>query len=112
MHGAVEMHTLKLADLTPSIFCISLCSVSQDRYNLQTILLLPELYNQNKRDITYGRYEEKGLGTWLGFGDDGWRYALLLNGLVCLLYGIAYPFMVEDCPPRAILLMVMKDLES
>ena len=22
-----------------------------------------ELYNQNKRDITYGRYEEKGLGT-------------------------------------------------
>ena len=36
---------------------------------------------------------------WLGFADDGWRYALLLNGLVCLIYGIAYPFMVEDCPP-------------
>ena len=36
---------------------------------------------------------------WLGFGDDGWRYALLFNGLVCLIYGIAYPYIVEDCPP-------------
>ena len=35
---------------------------------------------------------------WLGLGDDGWRWALALNGLVSLLYGIAYLFLVRDLP--------------
>ena len=36
---------------------------------------------------------------WLGLGADGWRYALALNGLVLLVYGIAYNFLVSDHPP-------------
>ncbi len=35
---------------------------------------------------------------WLGLGDQGWRYAIAFNGLVCLIYGIAYPFLVRDLP--------------
>lgn len=37
-------------------------------------------------------------GKWLGLGADGWRYALAFNGLVSLVYGIAYPFLVRDLP--------------
>jgi NNP family nitrate/nitrite transporter-like MFS transporter len=37
-------------------------------------------------------------GDWLGLGDDGWRYALAFNGLVSLVYGIIYPFLVRDLP--------------
>ena len=33
-----------------------------------------------------------------GLGDDGWRWALAFNGLVSLLYGIAYLFLVRDLP--------------
>lgn len=36
---------------------------------------------------------------WFGFGADGWRYALVVNGLVSLGYGIAYYFLVTDSPP-------------
>ncbi len=33
-----------------------------------------------------------------GGGDNGWRYALGINGLVSLAYGIAYLFLVRDMP--------------
>ena len=33
-----------------------------------------------------------------GGGHDGWRWALAVNGLVCLAYGIAYLFLVRDMP--------------
>ncbi len=35
---------------------------------------------------------------WLGLGDQGWRWALAFNGLVSLVYGIAYLFLVRDLP--------------
>lgn len=38
-------------------------------------------------------------GNTLGLGDDAWRYALAINGLVSLAYGIIYYFLVEDNPP-------------
>jgi len=34
----------------------------------------------------------------LGLGEDGWRWALAFNGLISLVYGIAYPFLVRDLP--------------
>jgi NNP family nitrate/nitrite transporter-like MFS transporter len=34
----------------------------------------------------------------LGLGDNGWRWALAFNGLISLLYGIAYLFLVRDLP--------------
>jgi len=37
-------------------------------------------------------------GVRLGLGDEGWRYALVLNASICLLYGIAYYFLVRDVP--------------
>ena len=36
---------------------------------------------------------------WFGLGEDGWRYALAANGLVSLIYGIMYYFLVSDHPP-------------
>ncbi len=38
------------------------------------------------------------MGEWLGIGADGWRYAMALNGLVCIAYGFAYYFLVRDAP--------------
>ncbi len=35
---------------------------------------------------------------WLNLGDHSWRYALAFNGLVSLVYGIAYLFLVRDLP--------------
>lgn len=40
---------------------------------------------------------------WLGLGEDGWRYALAVNGLVSLVYGIAYYFLVSDHPPGKVI---------
>ncbi len=37
---------------------------------------------------------------WFGLGEDGWRYALAINGLVSFAYGIAYYFLVSDQPPN------------
>ncbi len=37
-------------------------------------------------------------GDWLNLGPDSWRYALILNGVVSLLYGIFYYFKVKDHP--------------
>lgn len=37
-------------------------------------------------------------GDTLGFGDEGWRWALGINAAVCLLYGVAYFFLVRDLP--------------
>ena len=36
---------------------------------------------------------------WLGLGQDSWRYALAINGLVCFVYGIMYLRLVKDTPP-------------
>lgn len=35
---------------------------------------------------------------WLG-GENGWRYAIALTGLIALVYGIIYYIKVEDTPP-------------
>ncbi len=37
-------------------------------------------------------------GDWFGLGDDGWRWALVFNGFISLVYGIAYYFLVNDLP--------------
>jgi NNP family nitrate/nitrite transporter-like MFS transporter len=42
-------------------------------------------------------------GEWFGLGDEGWRYALAVNGLVSLVYGIAYYFLVSDHPPGKVI---------
>ncbi len=36
---------------------------------------------------------------WLGLGADAWKYALAANGLVSLIYGFMYYFLVKDTPP-------------
>ncbi|MHC5021671.1 MAG: MFS transporter, partial [Planctomycetota bacterium] len=35
---------------------------------------------------------------WFNLGPDSWRYALAVNGLVCLVYGFMYFFLVRDNP--------------
>ncbi len=35
---------------------------------------------------------------WLGFGDDSWRWALALNAIICMIYGVIYWFIVKDNP--------------
>jgi NNP family nitrate/nitrite transporter-like MFS transporter len=35
---------------------------------------------------------------WLGMETDGWRWALFINGLVSLIYGVMYFFLVRDTP--------------
>ena len=35
---------------------------------------------------------------WLELKSDGWRWALFINGIVALIYGIAYYFLVKDTP--------------
>ncbi len=35
---------------------------------------------------------------WLGLNDESWRWALVVNGLVSLIYGFAYYFLVRDLP--------------
>lgn len=37
-------------------------------------------------------------GEWLGIEKDGWRWALFLNGIVALIYGVLYYFIVRDTP--------------
>lgn len=37
-------------------------------------------------------------GNTLGLGDDAWRYALAINGIATLAYGIIYYFIVTDAP--------------
>ena len=38
------------------------------------------------------------LGDWLGLGDDAWRWAMAINGLVMGIYGVMYYFLVKDAP--------------
>jgi NNP family nitrate/nitrite transporter-like MFS transporter len=40
-------------------------------------------------------------GSWLGLGDNGWRWALAFNGAISLIYGIMYLFLVKDLPGGA-----------
>lgn len=37
-------------------------------------------------------------GDYLGFEENGWRYALAINAIVSLIYGIMYYFLVRDVP--------------
>jgi NNP family nitrate/nitrite transporter-like MFS transporter len=48
--------------------------------------------------IAINLFQEK-----LGLGPDGWRYALAFNGLVSLVYGIWYYFLVSDMPKDKIM---------
>ena len=38
------------------------------------------------------------LGDWLGLGEDAWRWAMAINGLVLATYGVMYYFLVKDAP--------------
>jgi NNP family nitrate/nitrite transporter-like MFS transporter len=38
------------------------------------------------------------LGNWLGVGDDAWRWAMGINGVVLAAYGVFYYFVVRDVP--------------
>ena len=38
------------------------------------------------------------MGGWLGLGDDAWRWAMGVNGLVLAVYGVMYYFLVRDVP--------------
>ena len=38
------------------------------------------------------------LGRWLDLGDDAWRWAMAINGVVLAVYGVAYYFLVADVP--------------
>lgn len=38
------------------------------------------------------------LDDWLGLGDDAWRWAMAINGVVLAIYGVMYYFLVRDVP--------------
>ncbi len=38
------------------------------------------------------------LGNWFDLGDDAWRWAMAINGLVLAIYGVMYFFLVRDVP--------------
>jgi NNP family nitrate/nitrite transporter-like MFS transporter len=38
------------------------------------------------------------MGDWLNLGDDAWRWAMAVNGLVMGIYGVMYYFLVRDVP--------------
>ncbi|HSF86178.1 MAG TPA: MFS transporter [Acidimicrobiia bacterium] len=38
---------------------------------------------------------------WFGLGDDAWRWAMAINGLVMGVYGVMYYFLVRDVPKGA-----------
>ncbi len=38
------------------------------------------------------------LQQWFGAGDDAWRWAMAVNGIVVFVYGVAYYFLVRDAP--------------
>ncbi len=48
------------------------------------------------------------LGEWLGLGDDAWRWAMVVNGLVLGVYGVMYYFLVKDAPEGKRLIKVKK----
>ena len=41
------------------------------------------------------------LGNWLDLGDDAWRWAMAINGIVLAIYGVMYYFLVATCPTAA-----------
>jgi NNP family nitrate/nitrite transporter-like MFS transporter len=45
---------------------------------------------------------------WLGVGDDSWRWAMALNGLVMGIYGVMYYFLVRDVPEGRTLVKTKK----
>jgi NNP family nitrate/nitrite transporter-like MFS transporter len=45
---------------------------------------------------------------WLGLGDDAWRWAMALNGLVMGIYGVMYYFLVRDVPEGRTLVKTKK----
>ncbi len=38
------------------------------------------------------------LGSWFDLGDDAWRWAMAINGVVLAIYGVMYYFLVRDVP--------------
>ena len=48
------------------------------------------------------------LGSWLGLGDDAWRWALGINGVVLAAYGVMYYFLVRDVPVGRTLIRTKK----
>lgn len=47
-------------------------------------------------------------GDWLGLGEDAWRWAMALNGLVLGVYGVMYYFLVRDVPDGKTLVKAKK----
>ena len=48
------------------------------------------------------------LGSWLGLGEDAWRWALGINGVVLAIYGVMYYFLVRDVPEGRTLMKTKK----
>ena len=46
--------------------------------------------------------------SWFGLGDDAWRWAMAMNGVVLALYGVAYYFLVRDVPEGRVLAKTKK----
>ncbi len=40
---------------------------------------------------------------WFGMGDNAWRWAMAVNGLVMAIYGVIYYFLVRDVPEGEVL---------
>jgi NNP family nitrate/nitrite transporter-like MFS transporter len=38
------------------------------------------------------------LGQWFDLGDDAWRWAMAINGIVVAVYGVMYYYLVRDVP--------------
>jgi len=48
------------------------------------------------------------LGKWLNVGDDAWRWAMAINGVVLAIYGVMYYFLVRDVPDHRQLIRTKK----
>ena len=48
------------------------------------------------------------LGNWFDMGDDAWRWAMAINGLVLAVYGVMYYFLVRDVPDGRTLVKTKK----
>ncbi len=48
------------------------------------------------------------LDSWLGMGEDAWRWAMALNGLTLGIYGVMYYFLVRDVPDDRVLTVTKK----
>jgi len=48
------------------------------------------------------------MDSWLGLGNNAWRWAMAVNGLVMGAYGVMYYYLVKDAPEGKVLLKTKK----